>query len=1569
MKINLLFTFIIKCISHSFTAKITCSKSFFQLRWVKTTSLLKKLSINHLQICFITCSLLAATTFASFGNTHNSFIEEQKVGGEIRLIHFKKKSIATASLPQLFNDAFRLSKDYQFRHLKSFMDKIGYQHKQYQQLYKYVPISGKVVTVHSKKNEIVSMSGETANRLHLSPIPVLPESAALAIALQAFPAQWYKWEFPQEEKWLQHHFDDPQASYFPKGELVIMAQDADFSRPDNFKLCWQFELYAHQPLKKANLYINAHNGEVVFEENLLCLADEIGSADTKYSNTQPIVTDSFTDGFRLQETGRGNGIETYNMNEGTFYFFAEDFVDNDNNWTAAEYANAAQDNAALDAHWGAEMTYDYYLDVLGRNSYDDAGTVLQSYVHYNVNFSNAFWDGTRMTYGDGNGTTTSAYTALDICGHEITHALISETSKLTLFDEAGALNESFADIFGTAIEFYAKPATANWTVGEDIGILLRSMSNPSILNNPDTYKGLFWATGEADNGGIHTNSSVQNYWFYLLSQGGSGTNDIGQSYNVAGIGIEKAEQIAYRNLSVYLSRFSEYEDAAFFAKQAAADLYGICSQEYISTVDAWHAVGLGNAHTATLVPDFEASPTSFCVTAQSVDFFNKSTGASSYLWDFGDGMTSTDFQPTHFYNSPGNYTVSLTATACNGSQLTETKTGYIIIEANENCAYTMTDSPQTITNCTGSLYDTGGGIFNYADEQDNIVSIAPTGASTVTLHFLNFNLETDFDYLSIYDGADTTATLLGAFTGNFLPNGGMMTSSGNSITLRLSSDEAVNKSGFELYWVCDEMATETIICPATATATNLGTASNVFSMVNNRPNQIAVDNDLNTITFVHRNNASAFGGHSGFLRYDVSTDGGATWQLDQGVMNPTANNSMAGRYPQAIIYNPTGNTDPNNAYLSYYAPNTEGFGWAGYVSGMQRLNGATTTDNYNQTTSELTEVPGGLCESTSGNFWAIDRLIDNTAIRIFNGVWNGAINDVEWTTHTTFSIDRYAALTPIIDFNMAFDPSGTYGWAIILTHLSGTTSALQYYPVFSRTTDGGVTWTNPEQIDLMQFPTLLENLPFGEFPACGRELDIAVDINGHPHILLNIGSGNGENYNLNTGAFRAMYHLRFDNSTWAMNRLAHLETYTADIGNSGATVPAVQYNRPQMSRSEDGTKIVFAWADSDASITNGLNNAPNLFVKSYGATTQNYSDTYNFSACTALEGQILFATVSPILKENGSIFTLPVAYAQLHTSGNELNPTAFYYLNGVTLDACDFGSLVPQISVVGETELCEGQSSILNAGSGFSSYQWSTGSSSQAIIANMPGLYTVTTIDSEGCENMTSITLTEDNCAFTVQINMLLEGAYNSSTNLMSTILKDNDLLPLSQPYNRVPWNYQGGESVSNFTAIPENVSDWVLVELRDGTDNEQVVGQRAAFLKNDGTLIDLDGSVGVDFEDLDEGDYFIVIRHRNHLAVISENVVTLPNAIPFDVTEPVNIFGGTGQLTEIEAGLYALYAGDFDSNGTITVSDFNLYATQTAQINVYLDGDCNLDKAVTVADFNIYQPNASVIGVDLVRY
>ena len=477
-------------------------------------------------------------------------------------------------------------------------DNRGFEHYRYRQYFNGIAIENATMVVHVLNGKIKSENGKWIKDfpVSLQTRASLTEANALTKALQNVGAQQYKWQLPAAEAFLKREQKDPNASFYPKGTLVYYNGEKDVV-PSALKLAWKFDIYAQSPLSRQIIFVDASNGNILGKRELIHETNTPGTAVTGFSGSQNIVTDFNGSSYRLRETTRGNGVNTYNMQQGISYSTAIDFADADNSWNNV---NAAQDQYATDAHWGAEKTYDYYLTTFGRNSIDNNGFQLNSYVHYDVSYANAYWDGNRMTYGDGNsGYGNKPFTSLDVCGHEITHGVTEHSSGLNYSYESGAMNEGFSDIFGTAIEAFARPTNNDWLMGGDF-YTIRSMSNPNAYNQPDTYEGNFWYNGFSDNGGVHTNSGVLNYWFYLLTTGGSGINDHGMAYNVTGIGMAKAAAIAYRLNAYYLISTSDYYAARTFGIQAAEDLYGIGSAEAIQTDNAFTAVGLYAASCSTV---------------------------------------------------------------------------------------------------------------------------------------------------------------------------------------------------------------------------------------------------------------------------------------------------------------------------------------------------------------------------------------------------------------------------------------------------------------------------------------------------------------------------------------------------------------------------------------------------------------------------------------------------------------------------------------------------------------------------------------------------------------------------------------------------------------------------------------------------------------------------------------------------------------------------------------------------------------------------------------------------------
>ncbi len=293
-----------------------------------------------------------------------------------------------------------------------------------------------------------------------------------------------------------------------------------------------------------------------------------------------------------------------------------------------------------------------------------------------------------------------------------------------------------------------------------------------------------------------------------------------------------------------------------------------------------------------------------------------------------------------------------------------------------------------------------------------------------------------------------------------------------------------------------------------------GASSNMYTQIRNSTNPVAADKNLNTVVFIHRNNASSFGGNSGNLRYDVSINGGATWTNDQGVLNPL--NSSLARYPNVAIYNPTNNINPANAFIGYMAAtiNSLNSTWNGLVSGVRQLSGAGNTENYNQPVLSPQLIPHSIVKGAPGEYWAIDALFNGTIITgfaIYKGVWNSVLNDIVWTTNYSVS-PNFSTAGVVGDYNIAFDPSGTIGWFSFLGRVNpGPPTNNSYYPVFYKTINGGATWTGPFQVDLDNFNCITNSIITPNVSTTNFEHYLIVDVNGNPHMLTTICTGNNGN--------------------------------------------------------------------------------------------------------------------------------------------------------------------------------------------------------------------------------------------------------------------------------------------------------------------------------------------------------------------------------------------------------------------------------------------------------------------------
>ncbi|MGM9806219.1 MAG: M4 family metallopeptidase [Candidatus Aphodosoma sp.] len=300
-------------------------------------------------------------------------------------------------------------------------------------------------------------------------------------------------------------------------------------------------------------------------------------------------------------------------NAGTFKF--------DNDSVSGSISLGSRINHALDVQNALHSAYEYYRDVHNRIGFDNKNTPLHAFVDlqdpvFGTTRSNAFaWADAPyfIATGVGDGRRyNDVFTCFDMLVHEFTHLVIMTNGRngLVTTGETGAINEAIPDCFAVAADFFKNGSRANWQIGEEGVVLqapnMRDLSNPKMsgggmsLNlthpQPDTYGGEYWMDPKdinTDNGGVHINNGVFNYWFYLITEGGNGTNDNNNEYSVSGLGVKQTEKLLMDVVLNYITPEMTYSDMYNATRMAAEHHFGGAGGDtYKQVTNAWQAVGV-----------------------------------------------------------------------------------------------------------------------------------------------------------------------------------------------------------------------------------------------------------------------------------------------------------------------------------------------------------------------------------------------------------------------------------------------------------------------------------------------------------------------------------------------------------------------------------------------------------------------------------------------------------------------------------------------------------------------------------------------------------------------------------------------------------------------------------------------------------------------------------------------------------------------------------------------------------------------------------------------------------------
>jgi Zn-dependent metalloprotease len=325
---------------------------------------------------------------------------KSKVNKQIPSLQKVEEVLTTNQTDKLFEEKLQTTEEDELILLSEQTDEIGFYHQKYQQYYNAIPVDGRTVTVHSRNGLIEQLSGNFKPLENIDTRPTLSKIAALQRAMNHVGALEYAWETDECVHQDAHEGHEDHRISLPEGELVVFAHPYDNNVN---RLAYKYDIYATQPLSRAYIFVDATNGEILFQNDRIHGADVPGSCSTLYNGTQSITVDNSSGPYRLRQTSDGDGVQTYDMNNGTSYNNASDV-------TSGSTTFGSGSAIGNQAHFGAEQTHKYFMTQHNRNSYNGNGAVLRSYVSanligmgYNSNI-NAFWDGSRMTYGDGDGS-------------------------------------------------------------------------------------------------------------------------------------------------------------------------------------------------------------------------------------------------------------------------------------------------------------------------------------------------------------------------------------------------------------------------------------------------------------------------------------------------------------------------------------------------------------------------------------------------------------------------------------------------------------------------------------------------------------------------------------------------------------------------------------------------------------------------------------------------------------------------------------------------------------------------------------------------------------------------------------------------------------------------------------------------------------------------------------------------------------------------------------------------------------------------------------------------------------
>jgi bacillolysin len=584
-------------------------------------------------------------------------------------------------------------------------DALGMKHVRLNQKYSGVPVYGAEIIIHFKADSVQLFNGRhypTPSFIDVK--PALAYSNAIQKAIEDVSTiTSYKNLSPYQKKLLNYES--------PGSELVLYQAH----EKENLELAWHVTVRPNL-LEDWEYFINAKTGMIIYKANRTCTTGP-GTANATDLN-----------GVSRQLNTYVVGSTNYLIDASKFMFNLAQSPNLPNNpvgaiWTLdanntdltsvlqdSSLNNVWSDPSAVSAHYHAGICYDYYKSTFNRNSLDSAGGTIMSVVNVTQNgasMENAYWNGQFMAYGNGGTYFKPLAGGLDVTGHELTHGVISKTANLQYSYQSGAINESMADVFGCMVD------RNDWQIGEDIVIpasfpsgALRDISDPHNGSTPGDFR---WqpksmtefVNTSSDHGGVHVNSGIPNFAFYLFATSASVTKSM-------------AEQVYYRALTTYLVNTSQFIDLRLAIIHASDDLYPAGSLVSNAAKAAFDSVHIYDGAATTVQNNVPIHPGQDYILAEGT--FGDPT--SLYILDYVNGTTDS------ISSTPVNKKPSLTD---DGS------TAYFVSEDNNiRRIYLNPSSPQE------TIIDGSGSWDNVAVSKDGTKLAATTTDSDSAIYIYDF---------------------------------------------------------------------------------------------------------------------------------------------------------------------------------------------------------------------------------------------------------------------------------------------------------------------------------------------------------------------------------------------------------------------------------------------------------------------------------------------------------------------------------------------------------------------------------------------------------------------------------------------------------------------------------------------------------------------------------------------------------------------------------------------------------------------------------------------------------------